>query len=78
MNCINLNQRILLLACFIFSACAVNALTLNPLIEAPDGHTIINQEPLLFNEQIIFVTEKDEDYTLWAYDLNSHAYTSLQ
>ncbi len=78
MNCINLKQRILLLTFFIFSACAVNALTLNPLIEAPDGHTIINQEPLLFNEKIIFVTEKDDDYTLWAYDLSENDYTTLQ
>ncbi|MFV0542637.1 MAG: hypothetical protein ACK5L8_02995 [Marinicella pacifica] len=78
MNRISLKHRILLLTFFIFSACAVNALTLNPLIEAPDGHTIINQEPLLFNEKIIFVTEKDEGYTLWAYDLTSNEYTSLQ
>jgi hypothetical protein len=60
------------------SAFTVNALTLNPLIEAPDGHTLFNQKPLLFNNQIIFVTEKDEDYTLWSYDLDSHDYTTLQ
>lgn len=74
MNRIALKHRILLLTFLVFSVCAVNALTLNPLIEAPQGHTIINQEPLLFNDQIIFVTEKDSDYTLWAYDLNNNSY----
>jgi hypothetical protein len=78
MNRIALKHRILLLTFLVFSVCAVNALTLNPLIEAPQGHTIINQEPLLFNDQIIFVTEKDSDYTLWAYDLNNNSYQELQ
>lgn len=77
MNRITLKPRILLFIILIFSVCAVNALTLNPLIEAPDGHTLINQKPLLFNEQIIFVTEQNDDYTLWAYDLSDHSYTTL-
>ncbi|MCX7545919.1 hypothetical protein [Marinicella gelatinilytica] len=77
MNRNTLKPRILLFIILIFSVCAVNALTLNPLIEAPDGHTLINQKPLLFNEQIIFVTEQNDDYTLWAYDLSDHSYTTL-
>lgn len=78
MNHFSTKTRYLLLVTLLFSAFAVNALTLNPLIEAPDGHTMVNQKPLLFNDQIIFVTEKDDDYTLWAFDLNSHTYTTLQ
>lgn len=77
MNRITLKYRILLLTFLVFSVCAVNALTLNPLIEAPEGHTLINQKPLLFNEQIIFVTEKDDDYTLWAYDLTNDSFIGL-
>ena len=78
MNHMATKTRRLLLVTLMFSAFAVNALTLNPLIEAPEGHTIINQKPLLFNDQIIFVTEKDENYTLWSYDLNSHDAINLQ
>jgi hypothetical protein len=78
MRQLSLNIQLYCLTIMMFSAFTVNALTLNPLIEAPDGHTLINQKPLLFKEQIIFVSEKDEDYTLWSYDLNSHDYTNLQ
>lgn len=78
MNLLTSNMKWLSLVALLFSVFTVNALTLNPLIEAPDGHTILNQEPLLFNEQIIFVTAKDEDYTLWSYDLNQNEYTTLQ
>jgi hypothetical protein len=72
------NTRLWCLTILMFSAFTVNALTLNPLIEAPDGHTIIDHEPLLFNEQIIFVTEKDDKHNLWAYDLISNEYLNLQ
>jgi|GEM_PF-1303046 len=78
MNRFTIKHWVLCLAFFIPLAFTVNALTLNPLIEAPKGHTLINQEPLLFNEQIIFVTQKDDIYTLWAYDLTNHSYTTLQ
>jgi len=71
------NTRLWCLAILMFSVFTVNALTLNPLIEAPDGHTIIDQEPLLFNDQIIFVTEKDDSHSLWAYDLSSYNYIDL-
>lgn len=77
MNHMATKTRRLVLITLLFSAFAVNALTLNPLIEAPEGYTIINQKPLLFNDQIIFVTEKDDDYTLWAFNLTDYNYTPL-
>jgi len=78
MNRITLKYRILCLILFILSAFVANALTLNPLIEAPDGHRIVNQEPLLFDEKIIFVTEKDRKHSLWAYDLDNNSYLELE
>ncbi|KAA3645123.1 MAG: hypothetical protein DWP95_04240 [Proteobacteria bacterium] len=78
MNHLSAKTRHLLLVTLLFSAFAVNALTLNPLIEAPDGHTIINQEPLLYNDQIIFITKQDSGYSLWSFDLSNHNYTMLQ
>jgi len=72
------NTRLWCLTILMFSAFMVNALTLNPLVEAPDGHRMLDQQPLLFNNQIIFVTEMDDEFILWAYDLSNNSYTLLQ
>lgn len=78
MKCLSRSIKLWQLIIFMLSACAANALTLNPLIGAPDGHTLINQEPLLFNEQIIFVTEKEGNYSVWSFDISHNSYTLLQ
>jgi len=78
MNRLTLQIKLYCLAILLFSVFTVSALTLNPLIEAPDGHTLIYQKPLLFNDQIIFVTEQEDDYILWSYDVTDSSYSALQ
>ncbi len=78
MNRFTIKHWILCLAFLMPLTFISNALTLNPLIEAPDGHRMLDQQPLLFNNHIIFITEKDNDYSLWTYDLADNSYSALQ